>query len=95
MKRYLERMSGELQILPHPDRGPGTLVDAMDLVIPHPGNKRMVIDLAEQAGIGRDRIYFNIARVGNTLAASIPLAIRDQNMSVVSCEASRRDLRCG
>ena len=37
----------------------------------------MVIDLAEQAGIGRDRMYFNIARVGNTSAASIPLAIHD------------------
>ena len=37
----------------------------------------MVIDLAEQAGIGRERMYFNIARVGNTSAASIPLAIHD------------------
>ena len=37
----------------------------------------MALDLAEQAGIGRDRLYFNIARVGNTSAASIPLAIHD------------------
>ncbi len=34
-------------------------------------------DLPEQAGIGRDRMYFNIARVGNTSAASIPLATHD------------------
>ena len=77
VKRYLEQMIGELQALPHPAGGPGTLVDAVDLIIPHQANKRMVIDLAEQAGIGRDRMYFNIARVGNTSAASIPLAIHD------------------
>ena len=77
VKRYLEQMIGELQDLPHPDGAPGSLVDAIDLIIPHQANKRMVIDLAEQAGIGRDRMYFNIARVGNTSAASIPLAIHD------------------
>ena len=77
VKRYLEQMIGELQALPHPDGEPGSLVDAIDLIIPHQANKRMVIDLAEQAGIGRDRMYFNIARVGNTSAASIPLAIHD------------------
>ena len=77
VKRYLEQMIGELQALPHPDGEPGTLIDAIDLIIPHQANKRMVIDLAEQAGIGRDRMYFNIARVGNTSAASIPLAIHD------------------
>ena len=77
VKRYLEQMLDELQALPHPDGRPGTLVDAVDLIIPHQANKRMVIDLAEQAGIGRERMYFNIARVGNTSAASIPLAIHD------------------
>ena len=77
VKRYLEQMIGELQTLPHPDGEAGSLVDAVDLIIPHQANKRMVIDLAEQAGIGRDRMYFNIARVGNTSAASIPLAIHD------------------
>ena len=77
VKRYLEQMIGELQDLPHPDGAPGSLVDAIDLIIPHQANKRMVIDLAEQAGIGRDRMYFNIARVGNTSAASIPPAIHD------------------
>ena len=77
VKRYLEQMLGELQALPHPVDKPGTLIDAVGLIIPHQANKRMVIDLAEQAGIGRERMYFNIARVGNTSAASIPLAIHD------------------
>ena len=34
VKRYLEQMIGELQTLPHPDGEPGTLVDAIDLIIP-------------------------------------------------------------
>ncbi|MXY24044.1 MAG: ketoacyl-ACP synthase III [Acidobacteria bacterium] len=77
VSRYLDQMIEELQALPHPDGRPGTLIEAIDLIVPHQANKRMVIDLAEQAGIGRDRMYFNIARVGNTSAASIPLAIHD------------------
>ena len=55
VKRYLEQMIEKLQTVPHPDGEPGTLVDAIDLIIPHQVSKRMVIYLAEQAGIGRDR----------------------------------------
>jgi 3-oxoacyl-[acyl-carrier-protein] synthase III len=43
-----------------------------------------------------DRIYFNIETVGNTSAASIPLAIADANeepgrLQQLSC-AARRDI---
>jgi 3-oxoacyl-[acyl-carrier-protein] synthase III len=37
----------------------------------------MVIDLAKAAGLSPDQLYFNIERVGNASAASIPLAIHD------------------
>jgi acetoacetyl-CoA reductase/3-oxoacyl-[acyl-carrier protein] reductase len=37
----------------------------------------MVVSLAQAAGIDPARLYFNIARVGNTSAASILLAIHD------------------
>ena len=37
----------------------------------------MVIELAGQAGISADSLYFNIDRVGNISAASIPIAIHD------------------
>ena len=77
VKRYLAQMIGELQSLPHPDAADGSLINAIELIVPHQANKKMVIERAEQAGIGRDRMYFNIARVGNTSAASIPLAIHD------------------
>jgi 3-oxoacyl-[acyl-carrier-protein] synthase III len=70
-------MIGELTALPHPDGGGGTLMDAIDLVVPHQANKNMVVTLAQAAGVPPERMYFNIERVGNTSAASILLAIRD------------------
>ncbi|MEA2382084.1 MAG: 3-oxoacyl-[acyl-carrier-protein] synthase [Solirubrobacteraceae bacterium] len=74
--RYLEQMIGELRELPHPD-GDGCLLDAIDLVVPHQANKTMVTELACAAGLEPDQLYFNIERVGNVSAASIPLAIHD------------------
>jgi 3-oxoacyl-[acyl-carrier-protein] synthase III len=76
-KRYLVQMIGELKALPHPETGKGTLMDAIDLVVPHQANKNMVLDLAQAAGVGPDQLYFNIERVGNTSSASILLAIHD------------------
>ena len=77
VKRYLKQMIGELTALPNPENGPGTLLDAIQLVVPHQANKNMVVSLAQAAGIPPERLYFNIDRVGNTSAASILLAIRD------------------
>jgi 3-oxoacyl-[acyl-carrier-protein] synthase III len=37
----------------------------------------MVLQDAGAAGLPRERIYFNIDRVGNTSSASIPIAIHD------------------
>jgi 3-oxoacyl-[acyl-carrier-protein] synthase III len=77
VKRYLGQMVGELKALPHPDGKPGTLLDAIDVVIPHQANKSMVAALAKAAGLDPETLYFNIARVGNTSAASILLAMHD------------------
>jgi len=76
VKRYLTQMIHELGALPHPG-GAGTLLDAIDLVVPHQANKTMVVHYAKAAGIAPERLYFNIDRVGNTSSASIPLAIHD------------------
>ena len=76
-KRYLVQMTHELKQLPNPDAGSGSMLDAIELVVPHQANKSMVIDLAKAAGIAPEQMYFNIERVGNTSAASILLAIHD------------------
>ncbi len=75
--RYLEQMMGELRDLPHPDGGTGSLLDAIDLVVPHQANRTMVTQLAQKAGLEPEQLYFNIAQVGNVSAASIPLAMYD------------------
>ena len=75
--RYLAQMISELEALPHPDGIAGSLLDSIDLIVPHQANKTMVLQLAERAGLSPDRLYFNIADVGNTSSASIPLAIHD------------------
>jgi 3-oxoacyl-[acyl-carrier-protein] synthase III len=75
--RYLEQMMGELRELGHPDGGPGRLVDAVELVVPHQANRTMVTELAAAAGLQADQLYFDIAEVGNVSAASIPIALHD------------------
>jgi 3-oxoacyl-[acyl-carrier-protein] synthase III len=69
VKRYLEQMMAEVDSL--------GLLDEIELGIPHQANKNMVIDLAGAAGLEPERLYFNIATVGNVSAASIPIAIHD------------------
>ncbi|MGD9695319.1 MAG: 3-oxoacyl-ACP synthase III family protein [Thermoleophilia bacterium] len=77
VKRYLIQMMSELGDLPHPDREQGALIDAIDLVVPHQANATMVKELGAEAGLDPENMYFNIDRVGNVSAASIPIAIYD------------------
>ena len=75
--RYLVQMIEELKALPDPDGKAESLLDSIDLIVPHQANKTMVSQLATDAGLSADQLYFNISQVGNTSSASIPLAIHD------------------
>lgn len=74
--RYLAQMIGELKDQPGPN-GTGTLLEAIDLIVPHQANKTMILSLAADAGLSADRLYFNIEQMGNVSAASIPIAMFD------------------
>jgi 3-oxoacyl-[acyl-carrier-protein] synthase-3 len=87
--RYLEQMIGELKVLPDPDGVKGSLLESIDLIVPHQANKTMVIDLALAAGLSEDNLYFNIETVGNASSASIPLAIHDAVRDGVIKEPTR------
>jgi 3-oxoacyl-[acyl-carrier-protein] synthase-3 len=76
-ERYLVQMMAELRTLAHPGGRPGSLLDSIDLVVPHQANKTMVTNLAVAAGLAADHLYFNVEKVGNISAASIPIAISD------------------
>jgi 3-oxoacyl-[acyl-carrier-protein] synthase III len=77
VRRYLTQMIGELRTLPRADGGPGSLLDSVDLIVPHQANRPTVVELAEAAGVGAERLYFDIEKVGNASSASIPIAIQD------------------
>ncbi len=47
----------------------------VDLFVPHQANQRITDAVADRLGIGSERIYANIERMGNTSSASIPIAL--------------------
>jgi 3-Oxoacyl-[acyl-carrier-protein (ACP)] synthase III C terminal/3-Oxoacyl-[acyl-carrier-protein (ACP)] synthase III len=76
-QRYLVQMLDELGALPDPD-GPGrTLLEGIELIVPHQANKTMILNLAGKAGLSADQLYFNVDKMGNVSAASIPIAVYD------------------
>jgi 3-oxoacyl-[acyl-carrier-protein] synthase III len=83
VQRYLVQMLGELGDQPDPDdpegrKGSGrTLLDSIELIIPHQANKTMILGLAGKAGLSAEQLYFNVERMGNVSAASIPIAVHD------------------
>ncbi|MBC3190581.1 ketoacyl-ACP synthase III [Pseudonocardia sp. C8] len=74
--RYLAQMISELGEQAGPD-GTGTMLDAIELIVPHQANKTMILQLAAKAGLSADQLYFNIETMGNVSAASIPIAMFD------------------
>lgn len=54
----------------------GATLDDVALLVPHQANIRIVQAVGEKLGISADRVSTQIADVGNTSAASIPLALR-------------------
>jgi 3-oxoacyl-[acyl-carrier-protein] synthase-3 len=77
VQRYLVQMLDELGNLPDPDDPGRTLLDAIELIVPHQANKTMILNLAAKAGLSADQLYFNVDRMGNVSAASIPIALFD------------------
>jgi len=77
VQRYLVQMLGELGGQPDPDDPARTLLESVELIIPHQANKTMILNLAGKAGLSADQLYFNVERMGNVSAASIPIAVYD------------------
>ena len=53
----------------------GIGIEQVRWLIPHQANTRIIDGVGKRLGLGEDRVYVNIARYGNTSAASIPLAL--------------------
>lgn len=55
----------------------------VDLFVPHQANKRIIDAVGDRLGIPAEKTYVNVDRVGNTSAASIPIALDE------ACRAGR------
>ncbi|MEO7672523.1 MAG: beta-ketoacyl-ACP synthase III [Pyrinomonadaceae bacterium] len=53
----------------------GYTVDDVDLVVPHQANQRITDAVASRLGVSDEKVYSNIAELGNTSSASIPIAL--------------------
>jgi 3-oxoacyl-[acyl-carrier-protein] synthase-3 len=53
----------------------GFVPDDVAVLIPHQANARIMLAVAERLGIGLDRAVVDVETVGNTSAASIPIAL--------------------
>lgn len=51
--------------------------DDIDLIVPHQANRRIIETAAKKLKIPADRFYMNLNHIGNTSAASIPIALCD------------------
>lgn len=52
-------------------------IDAIDHIIPHQANMRIVESLSHRLNVPLNKFYCNLDRYGNTSAASIPLALSE------------------
>jgi 3-oxoacyl-[acyl-carrier-protein] synthase-3 len=56
-------------------RRAGLTPEAIDLVIPHQANLRIIEFVAKRAGVPMERVYVNVHRYGNMSAATVPVAL--------------------
>ncbi len=56
-------------------RAAGLQTTDIDLFVPHQANRRIIDAVGSRLGLREDQVYVNIERVGNTSAASIPIAL--------------------
>jgi 3-oxoacyl-[acyl-carrier-protein] synthase III len=65
------------ELLERIPRRTGVALEEIKLVIPHQSNIRIIHSACERGGLDPEKAYVNIDRVGNTSAASIPLAMTE------------------
>ncbi|NLE57588.1 MAG: ketoacyl-ACP synthase III [Planctomycetes bacterium] len=65
------------EILIETTRRAGLQVEDLAYVVPHQSNLRIIESAAQKMGLPMDKIAVNIDRLGNTSAASIPMALEE------------------
>ena len=55
----------------------GFKVEDIDLLVPHQANQRITDAVGQRMGLSADKVFSNIAKYGNTTAATIPIALAE------------------
>jgi 3-oxoacyl-[acyl-carrier-protein] synthase III len=55
----------------------GLCLEQIDLVVPHQSNLRIIEHAAQTLGLPRSKFIVNIERFGNTIAASVAIALSE------------------
>lgn len=55
----------------------------IDLIIPHQASQLALDFLAKSLGFPAEKFFFNLKHIGNTVSASIPIALRDAELAGV------------
>lgn len=55
----------------------GADISDVDLLVPHQANQRITEAVGERMGLPGEKVFSNIARYGNTTAATIPIALAE------------------
>jgi len=55
----------------------GFKIEDVDLLVPHQANQRITDAVGQRMGLSKDKVFSNIARYGNTTAATIPIALAE------------------
>jgi 3-oxoacyl-[acyl-carrier-protein] synthase-3 len=55
----------------------GLSVDDVDIVVPHQANQRITDGVASRLGIDKEKVFSNIANIGNISSATIPIGLTD------------------
>jgi len=69
----------------------GLSIDDIDLLIPHQANLRISQAVQRRLGLPDEKVYNNITMIGNTTAASIPIAL---SQAAKDGKLSKGDLVC-
>lgn len=59
----------------------GITTDEIDFIVPHQANMRIIAFAEKKLGIPSEKFFVNIAKYGNTAAASVPIALDELNRS--------------
>jgi 3-oxoacyl-[acyl-carrier-protein] synthase III len=64
-------------------------ISDIDFVIPHQANIRIINNLVDRLGVPQGKVFINVAKYGNTSAASIPIALDEAHRQGLIAEGDK------